>query len=574
MSRSLRLILICISLALIGGGSIWARLGLAAEAPERRMKIVIPVTESIWWLTSWSDNTIQCQIVVDHPDLPTQKEVFNACGEDLFEEWKETPLCTAAAEGNLTSESCSGLYLFLAAKQPQNRTIEIELPIPTIWVTLTGCVPMPPENRCSQIPDLLISAEEPLPNERIATIHVLIEGEEVLCESSECRVPLPVTPLAGIVVEFWADSSFGDSTEVFTAQVRVVDGGVSAITQQNIWFVDVLSSQWRGPTIASCAQVWEAFPPIGGPTGWLATPAGLEDLATDAPYVFLAGQLISQGAVDASGCPSGGLLENGTANTCGLETAREAVNDWQDQFDAAILQVSADTNIPAQLIKNLFAIESQFWPGMLLPQEFGLGQITEAGADTTLLWNRSFFDEFCPLVLEQSACSGGYLRLGAKEQAMVRGALVARTDSRCVDCPLGIDLSQAEFSIEVFAETLLGNCEQTGKIVRNTTGRSPGEVTSYEDLWRFTLVNYNAGPGCLSKAAQTAWQREGLLDWVHLISWLDPVCETAIDYVNQIVGRAPEEIPEVEPVPTAEPTATPPPVPYPAPQPQPYPAPS
>ncbi len=73
---------------------------------------------------------------------------------------------------------------------------------------------------------------------------------------------------------------------------------------------------------------------------------------------------------------------------CGLEAAHEAVNAWQNQFDSLILEVATDTGVPAQMLKNLFARESQFWPGTALPGgDTGLGQITDLGADTTLMWN-------------------------------------------------------------------------------------------------------------------------------------------------------------------------------------------
>ncbi len=42
-----------------------------------------------------------------------------------------------------------------------------------------------------------------------------------------CKLPLRITPVLGSTIEFWANSSYGDSSEHFTAQVRVIDTGVS-----------------------------------------------------------------------------------------------------------------------------------------------------------------------------------------------------------------------------------------------------------------------------------------------------------------------------------------------------------
>ena len=88
-------------------------------------------------------------------------------------------------------------------------------------------------------------------------------------------------------------------------------------------------------------------------------------LATISPYVYLAGNLIRRGEVDALECPDAGLGENGAANACGLEKAIPEVETWQNRFDVTILEAAGETGIPARLMKNLFAHESQFWPGIL-----------------------------------------------------------------------------------------------------------------------------------------------------------------------------------------------------------------
>ena len=74
---------------------------------------------------------------------------------------------------------------------------------------------------------------------------------------------------------------------------------------------------------------------------------------------------------------------------CGGRTSQ--VTAWQNQFDEIILNVARDTGVPAHLLKNMFAIESQFWPGASNKTDIGLGQLTPEGADTTLMWNPPFF---------------------------------------------------------------------------------------------------------------------------------------------------------------------------------------
>jgi hypothetical protein len=244
--------------------------------------------------------------------------------------------------------------------------------------------------------------------------------------------------------------------------------------------------------------------------------------------------------VDASTCPSGGLLSNGYADNCGLEVAMPEVIIWQNQFDDQIMSAAEEAKIPAQLLKNLFAQESQFWPGVFKePQEYGLGQITDNGADTLLLWNPSFYNQFCPLVLTQETCSVGYLKLSDENQAILRGALASSADADCETCEFGIDLTKTDTSIKLVAHTMLANCEQVAQIIYNATGHIGGEVATYEELWKFTVADYHVGPGCLSYAMYTNWAAKSAMDWDHVSTHLTEPCRTAIPYVTQIITIPP-----------------------------------
>ena len=541
MKRARRVIIAAAILAVLLG--VFAREGekavaqtpTPAQAAERQTTIVVSYTQYEWWLIRWSDNDIVCRLFTDHEGLPTGDDVRTQCGEDLYQEWIHTPPCTTVSNGTFNTTECSGLYLHQVSSQEKEKEVVITLPPAVAYVTLQGCDLVPPENICPQLPSLLITGKEPLPNERIIAIEGLYGETPFHCEGSTCALPLHPTPLEGIEVQFWAVSSYGDTSDHYSALVRVLDTGVSETPGGGGFYVDVVSSQWRGAELASCVRIWKAFPPIGRPPDWLATPKSSELLASAEPYFYLAGRLIAQGVVDASQCPSGGLLPNGYANACGLEQSQPVLETWQNQFDAQIIEVSDQVGIPAQLLKNLFAQESQFWPGVFrVPYEFGLGQITDNGADTILLWNRSFYNQFCPLVLSQDACQRGYLKLSSDEKAILRGAVALEAEADCSSCPAGIDLSNVNFSLSLFAETLQANCEQVGQIVSTATDSSPGSVASYEDLWRFTIANYHAGPGCLSYAIHSAWNGSGRLDWQVVASQFTEPCQGVVPYVNKI----------------------------------------
>ena len=136
--------------------------------------------------------------------------------------------------------------------------------------------------------------------------------------------------------------------------------------------------------------------------------------------------------------------------------------------------------------------------------------------------------------MDSQECSKGYLHLDEEQQQYVRLALIDAVNATCENCPLGIDLDRANFSIGVFAHTMLANCEQAGQIVENVSGGMAGDAATYEDLWKFTLINYNAGPGCLGDALDITQSEDLDLNWENVSSHLAPACQGAIDYVNEI----------------------------------------
>lgn len=507
------------------------------EIPVRKALITYQFTRSYWWLAEWADNEIHCQLSVEHEGQPTYNEIEGICGKPTAELWLKSAPCNFAEK---PANQCPGLYLIDRGTAPDSREVEVELPIPEVWLSVDGCNPLPGERKCSTLPNLLFSGMEPLPNETIISIQGTFNGVPFACMGAECRLPIQPTGMEGVEVEFWADSSFGDSSQHYTARVRLVPWGDfmnpdNGSNDPSAWYVDVLSTQWVGGEIASCSFTWQSFPGLEGPPEWLSRSVTAQDLTTDTGYYYLAGALIQNGVVKPDGCLDGGLQAANVASACGVEAARPYLVEWQNRFDGEILQVSQDTGVPARLLKNVFARESQIWPGIFTTyKEAGLGQLTEQGADTVLLWNPDFFDQFCPLVLNQAYCDLKWGNLEATEQAMLRGALVNKVNASCPDCPTGIDISQAHYSVRVFAEGLLANCEQTGRILRNLTGLEPGLSSSYEDLWRFTLINYNAGPGCLSNAINAARAGGQQLTWANVTARLEPACQAAIGYVEDI----------------------------------------
>ena len=501
--------------------------------PDRFSVTVVDYTKYTWWLVHYGETDVECVITTDHEGLPTPGDIYVDCGQDWYEKWLRQKPCTET-----DATLCTGLYLFLEKSEPAQKEVSTKLPPPIVQVTLENCDPVYTSSTsiCETEPVLVLTGSEPLPGYQIMSIEGLYEGQPFVCDAI-CRLQIPLTDADGYTIQFWANSSYGDTSEMFSALVRVAQTDAGD-PDRLFWYVDVLSSQWVGVPVASCVEAWGTLPPVGGPPDWISTPPQSEQLGTDLPYNYLAAQLIQAGAVDVSACADGGLLPEGGASNCGMAAARGAVTAWQNQFDSIILNVAKDTGVPARLLKNLFATESQFWPGRSLKNDIGLGQLTERGADTTLLWNPPFFYQFCPLVMDSTECSKGYLHLSDEQQEYLRLALIQSVDGTCPTCPLGINLDRANYSIGVFAHTMLANCEQTGQLVKNVTGGPAGNSASYQDLWKFTLVNYNAGPGCLGTALDAtvgaATPEAQALTWENVSSHLEPACQTAIPYVNDI----------------------------------------
>lgn len=510
----------------------------AQDGPDRVIWISVDTADNEWWLANWSNNHIACQFTIDHDGAPTPEDVLLVCGNSVYQEWVNTPACEAAEAGNDTSR-CKGLYLQQGIAQEASKEIQVELPAPVVWLEISGNLIDSTENKWAGEPRILLKGEEKIANENIIRINGVYDGVQFSCEGDTCELPVATTGDRGVTLTFWGESSYGDSTVEYTAQVRALPWGEtsedSAAPQRVGYYIDIISPQWRGQHNCSCASIWQSFPPVEGVPDWLYTPDYAGDLSSSLSLHYLAAMLIQNGEVDASGCPGGGLDYPTAANLCGVEKAETALNEWQNQFDEEILVTSEETGIPAQLLKNIFARESQLWPGIYHDiEEAGLGQLTEEGADTALLWNRDFYTQFCPLVLLDTTCEKGYATIPEDQRAILRGALVKKVNATCPDCPMGIDLTQANFSVGIFGETLVGNCAQVDRMMYNLTRQTSGLLTSYTDLWRFTLINYNAGPGCLWTALSRTWNTGEPLDWVHVAKNLEPACQGAVEYVQQV----------------------------------------
>lgn len=264
---------------------------------------------------------------------------------------------------------------------------------------------------------------------------------------------------------------------------------------------------------------------------WLRTPPNAEGLYTEIKYVFLAGHLISKGIVNASDCPDRGLTLNGVANTCGMEKAFTQVVNWQNHFNHDIFTAAQDNQIPAVVVKRLFAQETQFWPPIsLAPPTYGLGNVTSPGIEPLFIWFVDVYQNTCREVFFQS-CTQSYSKLSLPDQQVLRGFFISHyIHAYCDTCINGIDLDKTRRSIDYFAKLIVANCHQIDRIL-NEYGFST-QTISYEAAWRLTLANYTIGAGCVINGIEQMDVSKGF-SWVYFNEKLVSNCNVDI-YLNSI----------------------------------------
>ena len=281
----------------------------------------------------------------------------------------------------------------------------------------------------------------------------------------------------------------------------------------------------------ACATAWGITPPTTIPD-WLGTPSDAGDLQTEVKYYLLAGHLISSGSINASDCIDGGLTQNGAANTCGMEKAYPQVILWQNQFDQEIFAAAQENQIPAEVLKRLFAQETQFWPpDYYAPPAYGIGNVTSRGIEPLFIWYDDIYQNTCQEVYSQS-CTQSYLALPIHDRQILRGFFISRyIDAYCDTCLNSIDLEKTKRSIDYFAKLIVANCYQVDQILQNHSFST--NTLSYEDAWRLTLANYTVGPTCLDNGLEQMDVSKGF-SWDGFTDKLGPNCSTDI-YLGAIM---------------------------------------
>jgi len=260
---------------------------------------------------------------------------------------------------------------------------------------------------------------------------------------------------------------------------------------------------------------------------WVYVPESADELYTEERYAFLAGRLIASEVVDASACPAGGLQSNGYANACGMDEALPTVITVQNLMNQPILDAFYEVGVPPVLLKQVIATESQFWPARDGLWHYGYGHLTNIGIRNAVQWNPDLAAKVCP--------AGGDCYTDLAVADAILGSLIATDEN----AEYGIDLEAAERSVDILAESLLGYCYQTARLVFNATAWHSSLVVDYGAIWKLTLLNYNAGAQCAYSAIERTFDAtQGPMRWSDISANVSgELCMRGLNYANQITTK-------------------------------------
>lgn len=400
-------------------------------------------------------------------------------------------------------------------------------------------------------PYVILTAFASIARFESVNIHGFVNSQEFVCTESPCLVYLEGSSR----IIFRSIASSGVSSEE-------VISSVSVTSDSQGYLVSIDSVSQFASFVDSCSVAWGVKDEENA--RWDSFVQFPYQINTKKTLHTLVRNLILNGIVDTSACPTGGLSVGlDWPTTCGLETATSKMIEWQNQFDNYIWLAGKEQGIPPKILKTLIEVESQFWPGnsRFYLDEFGLGQINQLGVDVLLRNDPSLYQHICPMVL--SDCSRPYVSLEPDQQGLIRGAVVSSVDATCPTCKNGIDLDVAKDSVSLIASLLKSNCQQ----VDNILGTKIADA-DYEDLWRFTFAAYHSGISCFNYAVTETKKANEPITWENLEKRLN--CGKGADYVNGVMDNlfafdfylyqaadATRDIVEPTIVPTRTPVSTP-----------------
>ena len=480
--------------------------------------------QTIWQLAYWESYSTACTLILDEDRTPTNEEIQRSCGESLYQTWLTTPNCDRHYGQDPSTLNCTGLFLRRVGQKQKNEDINASLVdfqaqnLRQIYFDVSN-VNCEPGRLCDQKPELLLIGHGPDNNDSIIdSVHIRVGTYEAACNGNACQMRLPATDAAGVWFEYWAMDSNANQSEHYWLKFRAVPVQ-NSITD---YYYDVIGDAFPDAS-PYASDVWYMFPSLSEPLPAVLEKVPTKDyLVTKHKLQLLGAKLIRTGKVDTSFCENYGLNLDGTPNGCGEQVTAKMVFDMQNQYDGLIFDAAKRQKVPPRIVKGLIAQESQFWPESETAYEYGLGMLTESGADMLLRWNPSYFLNVCMQTFphDKTKCTSGFSSLDAQEQIILRGVVISKVGS--------------DEEIEVLAAAIRGCVNQVNQVVANATGDSPSNVSTYEDMWKLSVANYYSGSGCLYNAINQVSAYKLPVTWENVRRFLTGQCELGNRYVDRV----------------------------------------
>jgi hypothetical protein len=438
------------------------------------------ITEYIWHIIG-PDGLEFCRIITDTETGPALALVRALCGDFVADQL-----------------SSGQMYINLLTTRMVLRNIPVHLDGIKISLSIS---------RRSNPPLAVIHAVDPLPGEEITRLELTINGHPHVCQDNPCSVPLRY---GEVELEYWAESSYGDDSGVHVALIRL--GDVFTVIGDRTY------SSWTPEH--RVPNVWMTFPP-SNPPEWLKN-APDKSLWTDRPYRYLAGKTILSGSLGVPECGNFGIVpySGGYASDCGLDFALEAVSLKQNTYNEEIMRASHSSGVPPWILKGIIAQESQFWPEAYGHYgEQGLFQLSRIGTDTLLRWSGDSYISFCSEIFEDCELLGYDNRADWEKEVLI-SAVMAEADD-----------------IDLLGDVLTANAVQVARLLENYLGvTKPGEILSYEELWKLTIINYHAGPEFTAAVLHQVKQRDVEVNWYQMEKAIKQLNFEVYKYLSNVIN--------------------------------------
>jgi hypothetical protein len=158
---------------------------------------------------------------------------------------------------------------------------------------------------------------------------------------------------------------------------------------------------------------------------------------------------------------------------------------WQNQWDLEIFRVGQVYRVPPDVLKSLFGVEAQYWPLYNGPEEIGIGQLTDDGADIVLRYSPSLFSYNCSI---SGVSCQSYALLPEDHRQRVRDVLLRSL--RTSGTPRQA-AEQVRGQMGTWAQILVSYYCFAGEILSGW-GDRPASLR-----WDMTLAVYHAGGECI-----------------------------------------------------------------------------